>query len=198
MTHTQVSGWFLSLVGGFNIVGLTGRIFGAARSRPLSLALIYAARGLGIAAFLGALSAFGAQPRIVYLFGAFMGLLWLLMPPTTGVVANMFGLSHMALLYGFAFFSHQVGSFVGVIMAGWFYAAYDTYVPIWYASIILSFIALCPASADQGCACSPSAIFGKVRLSRAALHAGWRGGETSEERQRPGKATRRRFAQCRE
>ena len=139
----QVSGWFLSLVGGFNIIGsLLAGYLAQNHSRPLTLALIYAARGLAIAAFLWALSVFGAHTWIVYTFGAFMGLLWLAtVPPTTGVVAHMFGLSHMALLYGFAFFSHQVGSFVGVVMAGWFYAVYDTYVPIWYASIILSFVA---------------------------------------------------------
>lgn len=143
MFDSAVSGWFLSLVGGFNIVGsLLAGYLAQNHSRPVSLALIYAARGVSIALFLWALSLFGSQTWIVYIFGAFMGLLWLAtVPPTTGVVAHMFGLSHMALLYGFAFFSHQVGSFTGVIMAGWFYAVYDTYVPIWYASIVLSFIA---------------------------------------------------------
>ena len=143
MFDRGVSGWFLSLVGGFNIVGsLLAGYLAQNHSRPLSLALIYAGRGVAIALFLWALAVFGAQTWIVYAFAAIMGLLWLAtVPPTTGVVAHMFGLSHMALLYGFAFFSHQMGSFVGVIMAGWFYAAYDTYVPIWYASIVLSFIA---------------------------------------------------------
>ncbi len=138
-----VPGVFLSLVGGFNILGsLLAGYLTQRGARPLTLALIYAARGVAIAAFLAGIAWMGAQPWIVMMFGAVMGLLWLAtVPPTTGVVAHMFGLSHMALLYGFAFFSHQVGSFVGVIMAGWFYAAYDTYEPIWYASIILSFIA---------------------------------------------------------
>ena len=138
-----VPGAFLSLVGGFNIIGaLLAGYLSQTKARPLTLALIYAGRGVSIAFFLAALAWFGAQPWIVMVFGAFMGLLWLAtVPPTTGVVANMFGLSHMALLYGFTFFSHQVGSFVGVIMAGWFYAAYDTYVPIWYVSIGLSFVA---------------------------------------------------------
>ena len=143
----QMAGWvpgvFLSLVGGFNIVGaLLAGYLSQRGQRPLTLALIYAGRGVAIAAFLAGIAWFGAQPWIVMIFGAIMGLLWLAtVPPTTGVVANMFGLSHMALLYGFTFFSHQIGSFVGVIMAGWFYAVYDTYVPIWYASIILSMIA---------------------------------------------------------
>ena len=138
-----VPGLFLSLVGGFNIIGaLLAGYISQRGHRPLTLALIYAGRGLAIAAFLAAIAGFGAQSWIVIVFGAVMGLLWLAtVPPTTGVVAHMFGLNHMALLYGFAFFSHQIGSFVGVIMAGWFYAAYDTYVPIWYASILLSMVA---------------------------------------------------------
>ena len=138
-----VPGMFLGLVGGFNIVGsLLAGYMSQRGARPLTLALIYAGRSLAIAVFLAGIAWFGTQPWIVMIFGILMGLLWLAtVPPTTGVVANMFGLSHMALLYGFAFFSHQVGSFVGVIMAGWFYAVYDTYVPIWYISIVLSMIA---------------------------------------------------------
>lgn len=139
----EVSGWFLSLVGGFNVIGaLAAGYLSQHRSRPYTLALIYATRGLAIAGFLALIAAFGAQAWIVYIFGAIMGLMWLAtVPPTTGVVANMFGLSHMAMLYGFTFVSHQVGSFIGVIMGGWFYTTYQTYEPIWYFSILLAFIA---------------------------------------------------------
>jgi len=138
-----VPGIFLSLVGGFNILGaLLAGYLGGRGSRPQLLALIYLARGIAIAAFLFAMAQFGSQPWIVMLFGACMGLLWLAtVPPTTGVVANMFGLSHMAMLYGFTFVSHQIGSFLGVIMGGWFYAAYETYTPIWYFSIVLALVA---------------------------------------------------------
>ena len=139
----EVSGWFLSLVGGFNVLGaLAAGYLSQHRSRPYILALIYAGRGLAIAGFLALTAQLGAQPWIVYIFGAILGLLWLAtVPPTTGVVANMFGLSHLALLYGFTFVSHQVGGFIGVILGGWFYATYATYTPIWYCAILLAFIA---------------------------------------------------------
>ena len=55
-------------------------------------------------------------------FGAVMGLLWLsTVPPTSALVAMMFGTRWMATLFGFAFFSHQVGGFLGVWLGGVLY-----------------------------------------------------------------------------
>jgi predicted MFS family arabinose efflux permease len=79
-----------------------------------------------------------ASPATALLFGAAMGLLWLsTVPPTSALVMLMFGTRYMAMLYGFAFFSHQVGGFLGVWLGGVLYEAYGTYTPVWWLSVAL-------------------------------------------------------------
>jgi predicted MFS family arabinose efflux permease len=76
------------------------------------------------------------------LFTAAMGLLWLsTVPLTMGLVTLMFGTRYMATLYGFVFFSHQVGSFFGVWLGGYLYDRYGTYDPVWWISIALGVFA---------------------------------------------------------
>ena len=76
------------------------------------------------------------------LFSAIMGLLWLsTVPLTSGLVAQIFGPRYMATLFGFVFFSHQVGSFLGVWLGGYLYDAYGSYDLIWWLSIALGLIA---------------------------------------------------------
>ena len=73
-----------------------------------------------------------------YLFGAVMGLLWLsTVPPTSSLVALMFGTRNMAMLYGFAFFSHQVGGFLGVLVGGALRDQLGSYDLLWWGSIAL-------------------------------------------------------------
>ena len=100
------------------------------------LALIYAGRGIAIAAFVMT----PITATSCYVFGAAMGFLWLsTVPPTSGLVMLMFGTRYMAMLYGFAFFSHQVGGFLGVYLGGEIYEATKSYDWLWWLSVALSF-----------------------------------------------------------
>ena len=74
-------------------------------------------------------------------FGAAIGLLWLsTVPPTSGLVALMFGTRWMATLFGFAFFSHQVGGFLGVWLGGVLFERTGSYNVVWWLSVVLGII----------------------------------------------------------
>lgn len=132
-----VGGTTLALIGLFNIVGSIGAGALASRfSRKWMLAFIYAARGVAIAIFVLA----PISPMSCFVFGAAIGLLWLsTVPPTSGLVMLMFGTRYMAMLYGFAFFSHQVGGFLGVYLGGILYEMTGSYGVVWWLSVALSF-----------------------------------------------------------
>ncbi len=123
----------LSLVGLFNICGsLLSGAFGQRYPKKLGLSAIYALRALLILAFLLA----PANELTIYLFAAAMGLLWLsTVPLTTGIVAQIFGLRFMATLFGIVFFSHQVGSFLGVWLGGLLYDRTGSYDAMWWAGV---------------------------------------------------------------
>jgi MFS family permease len=71
------------------------------------------------------------------IFGAVTGFLWLsTVPPTSGLVATMFGTRWLAMLFGFAFFSHQVGGFLGVLLGGIVFEATGSYNPIWWLAVM--------------------------------------------------------------
>jgi predicted MFS family arabinose efflux permease len=71
-----------------------------------------------------------------------MGLLWLsTIPPTNAVVAQIFGIQHLSMLSGFIFFSHQIGSFLGVWLGGYFYDRTGSYNIVWYITIALGVFA---------------------------------------------------------
>jgi len=79
-----------------------------------------------------------------YAFSAAMGFLWLgTVPLTNGVLAQIFGVSHIATLFGFAFLGHQLGGFFGVWLGGLFYDTYGSYDVLWLASIIIGLLAAC-------------------------------------------------------
>ena len=74
----------------------------------------------------------------VYIFSAVMGLLWLsTVPPTNAIVAQIFGVAHLSMLGGFVFFSHQIGSFMGVWLGGYLYDKTGSYDIVWYIAIAL-------------------------------------------------------------
>ncbi len=127
----------LALIGLFNMAGsLTAGVLSTRFSRKWLLALIYFARGVVIAVFI----LLPVSPLTCMLFGAAIGLLWLsTVPPTSGLVMLMFGTRYMAMLYGFAFFSHQVGGFLGVWLGGALYEATGSYNMVWWLSVALSF-----------------------------------------------------------
>ena len=96
------------------------------------LSIIYFARALSIVAFIS----FPITTFSAIVFGAAIGLIWLsTVPPTSALVALMFGTRWFAMLYGFAFFSHQVGGFLGVWLGGIVFEQFGSYTPIWWLSV---------------------------------------------------------------
>jgi len=132
-------GWTLALIGLFNIAGSlgSGLIMNKVPKRWL-LAWIYFLRSVAITIFI----LLPVTPGSALFFGAAIGFLWLsTIPPTSGLVAIMFGTRWMGMLYGFVFFSHQVGSFVGLVLAGWTHRATGSYDLIWWLGIALGIFA---------------------------------------------------------
>jgi MFS family permease len=130
----QVGGWTLGVIGLFNIVGamLSGWLGGRMPKRYI-LAVIYFARALAVV-FLVTMP---ASPAVALVYGAVTGLLWLSsVPPTAGLVAVMFGTRWMAMLFGIAFFSHQVGGFLGVYLGGLLYERTGSYDIVWWLGVL--------------------------------------------------------------
>ena len=130
-----VGGWTLATIGLANAVGsLSAGWLSTRMSKRWLLAWIYFGRSIAIAAFV----LIPASPVTCILFGVFIGLLWLsTVPPTSSLVMLMFGTKYMAMLYGFAFFSHQVGGFLGVWLGGILYEAFGSYDIVWWLSVVL-------------------------------------------------------------
>ncbi len=128
----------LSLIGLFNIFGclLSGSWAGIYSKKKL-LTIIYALRAVAIALFM----VFPMTDWSVYLFSIVTGLLWLAtVPPTSGLVAQMFGLRYMGMLYGIVFLGHQLGSFSGVWLGGYLYDHTGSYDVVWWAACIIALI----------------------------------------------------------
>ena len=130
----EVGGWTMAAIGLFNVVGSLASGWYAARlPKRYILSLIYFARAAAVFAFIS----FPVTPATSILFGAAMGLLWLsTVPPTNGIVAVMFGTRWLAMLTGFAFFSHQVGGFLGVWLGGLVFERTGSYDSLWWLSIV--------------------------------------------------------------
>jgi MFS family permease len=135
----QVASYALALIGLFNVIGTyAAGALGQRLAKRHILAFIYFARAAVIAIFL----AVPLSPLSVYVFASVMGLLWLsTIPPTNAVVAQIFGVAHMSMLGGFVFFSHQIGSFLGVWLGGVLYDKTGSYDIVWYLSIALGVFA---------------------------------------------------------
>jgi predicted MFS family arabinose efflux permease len=129
----QVGGWALATIGLFNIIGSISVGWLSTRyPRRYLLALNYFFRAVFITAFV----LLPASPVTTLLFAAGMGLMWLsTVPPTSGLVSLMFGTRWLATLYGFAFFSHQVGGFLGAWMGGLLYERTGSYDIVWWLAV---------------------------------------------------------------
>lgn len=135
----QVAVIALALIGLFNIFGsfYAGKL-GGRLPKPSLLSAIYFARALIIAAFV----LLPLSPLSVYVFAACMGLIWLsTVPLTNGVIAGIFGVRYLSMLSGFVFFSHQVGSFLGVWLGGYLYTVEGSYQTVWMITIALGVVA---------------------------------------------------------
>lgn len=139
IVNPNVAVMALALIGLFNIFGsyYAGKLGGTLPKRYL-LSSIYIGRAVIISLFLLApLSSWS-----VYVFSAAMGLLWLsTVPLTNGVVAGIFGVKYLSMLSGFVFFSHQVGSFLGVWLGGYLYTKQGNYDTVWMITIALGVFA---------------------------------------------------------
>jgi len=129
----------LSLIGLFNVFGtLTFGYLSGKFSKKILLSILYFSRGAVLILFL-------VLPTSSYValgFGMLYGYLWLsTIPPTSGIIAQVFGTQYSSMLYGVVFFSHQIGSFFGAYLGGYFFDQYGSYDYAWYLSIGLSFFA---------------------------------------------------------
>ncbi|HMA72927.1 MAG TPA: MFS transporter [Xanthobacteraceae bacterium] len=129
-----VGGWTIAVIGLFNILGsLSSGWLGGRLPKRYILSVIYLIRALAVLAFIS----FPVTPASTIVFGAVMGLMWLsTVPPTNGLIATMFGTRWLAMLAGFAFFSHQVGGFLGVWLGGLAYEHTGSYDTVWWLSIL--------------------------------------------------------------
>ncbi|WP_250461464.1 MFS transporter [Microbulbifer litoralis] len=136
----DVAAWSIALIGLCNVVGamvsgyLSGRL-----SMKRVLMFIYLVRG----AVTVALLLLPLSLASVLTFSCLTGFLWLAtVPPTTGLVATMFGTRYMATLYGVVFLGHQLGSFTGVWLGGWIYERTGSYDGVWWTGVALSLVAV--------------------------------------------------------
>lgn len=135
----DIGAWTIGLIGLFNIIGsISAGYLSDKMPKRYILAAIYFLRSAAILVFI----LVPASPTTSMVFGATIGLLWLsTIPPTQALVALMFGTRWLTMLAGLAFFSHQVGGFLGVWLGGILYERTGSYDVIWYLTILLGFFA---------------------------------------------------------
>ena len=131
---SDVGGWTIAAIGLFNVVGslMSGWLCNYLPKRYI-LSVIYFGRALAVLAFI----MFPVTPLSSILFGSVMGFLWLsTVAPTNGIIVLMFGTRWLATLAGFAFFSHQVGGFLGVWLGGEAFERTGSYDAVWWLAIL--------------------------------------------------------------
>ncbi len=130
----EVGGWTLGIIGLFNIVGalLSGYLASRMPKRYI-LAFIYSTRALAVIFLI----TMPAHPAVALIYGAVTGLLWLSsVPPTSGLVAVMFGPRWLSMLIGITFLSHQIGGALGVYLGGLLYEMTGSYNIIWWGGVV--------------------------------------------------------------
>ncbi len=135
---SEVGGWTIAAIGLFNVIGsLTSGWLSNYMPQRYILSVIYFGRALAVLAFI----AFPVTPLSAILFGSAMGFLWLsTVAPTNGIIALMFGTRWLATLSGFAFFSHQVGGFLGVWLGGVMFERSGSYDSVWWLAILFGLL----------------------------------------------------------
>ena len=143
MQDRGMAGWsatiILALIGFFNIFGTLGMGYlGTKYKKKNLLCILYALRAVSICVFIF------SPPSLLnsIVFGISFGLLWLsTVPPTNGIVAQIFGTKYLSTLFGIVFLCHQFGAFAGAFLGGYFYDLYGSYDYAWYLAIALSIFA---------------------------------------------------------
>ena len=143
MQDRGMGGWsatiILALIGFFNIFGTLGiGYLGTKYKKKNLLSILYMLRAVSICIFIF------SPPSLLnsIIFGITFGLLWLsTVPPTNGIVAQIFGTKYLSTLFGIVFLCHQFGAFAGAFLGGYFYDLYGSYDYAWYIAIALSIFA---------------------------------------------------------
>ena len=143
MQDRGMDGWsatiILALIGLFNIFGTLGMGYLGTKYRKKNLlSILYSLRAISICVFIF------SPPSLInsIIFGITFGLLWLsTVPPTNGIVAQIFGTKYLSTLFGIVFLCHQFGAFAGAYLGGYFYDLYGSYDYAWYIAIALSIFA---------------------------------------------------------
>ena len=143
MQARGMDGWsatiILALIGFFNIFGTLGMGYLGTKYRKKNLlSILYSLRAVSICVFIF------SPPSMLnsIIFGVTFGLLWLsTVPPTNGIVAQIFGTKYLSTLFGIVFLCHQFGAFAGAFLGGYFYDNYGSYDYAWYMAIVLSIFA---------------------------------------------------------
>jgi MFS family permease len=134
----EIGGWTLGVTGLFNIAGaIAAGWLSAFMPKRYLLSFIYLARAVAILVYI----MLPPSAAVTLIFGAVLGLLWLsTVPPTSGLVIVMFGTRWLAMLFGFAFFSHQVGGFLGVWLGGVLFERTGSYDAVWWLAILFGLL----------------------------------------------------------
>src|SRR5215467_4205751 len=134
----EIGGWTLGVIGLFNMVGaVAAGWLSAFMPKRYLLSLIYFARAMAILVYI----MLPPSTAATLVFGAVLGLLWLsTVPPTSGLVTVMFGTHWLAMLFGFAFFSHQIGGFLGVWLGGLLFERAGSYDTVWWLAILFGLL----------------------------------------------------------
>ena len=143
MQDRGMGGWtatiILALIGLFNIFGTLGMGYLGTKYRKKNLlSILYLLRAVSICVFIF------SPPSLLnsIIFGITFGLLWLsTVPPTNGIVAQIFGTKYLSTLFGIVFLCHQFGAFAGAYLGGYFYDQFGSYDYAWYIAIALSIFA---------------------------------------------------------
>ena len=143
MQERGMSGWsatiILALIGFFNIFGTLGMGYlGTKYKKKNLLSILYFLRAVSICIFIF------SPPSMInsIIFGVTFGLLWLsTVPPTNGIVAQIFGTKYLSTLFGIVFLCHQFGAFAGAFLGGYFFDVFGSYDYAWYMAIALSIFA---------------------------------------------------------
>ena len=143
MQDRGMAGWsatiILALIGFFNIFGTLGMGYlGTKYKKKNLLCILYFLRAVSICIFIF------SPPSLMnsIIFGVTFGLLWLsTVPPTNGIVAQIFGTKYLSTLFGIVFLCHQFGAFAGAFLGGYFFDIYGSYDYAWYMAIALSIFA---------------------------------------------------------
>ena len=143
MQERGMGGWsatiILALIGLFNIFGTLGIGYLGTKYRKKNLlSILYALRAVSISVFIF------SPPSLInsIIFGITFGLLWLsTVPPTNGIVAQIFGTKYLSTLFGIVFLCHQFGAFLGAYLGGYFFDIYGSYDYAFYIAIALSIFA---------------------------------------------------------